>query len=56
MLYEEVVEVKERLVLVQDDCGVSYSHHGIVVGKSDVKVRRAFAHKSFFHVTTVELT
>ena len=38
MLYEEVVEVKERLVLVQEKCGISYSHHGVVAGKSDVKV------------------
>lgn len=38
VLYEEVVEVKERLVLVQDKCGISYPHHGVVSGKSDVKV------------------
>lgn len=38
VLYEEVVEVKERLVLAQDSCGISYPHHGIVSGKSEVKV------------------
>jgi 5-oxoprolinase (ATP-hydrolysing) len=44
VLYEEVVEVKERVVLVQDDCGISYPHHGVVTGKSDVKVSSAIAH------------
>ena len=38
VLYDEVIEVKERLVLVQDKCEISYPHHGVVSGKSDVKV------------------
>ena len=40
VLYEEVVEVDEKLVLVQEKCGVNYQHHGVVTGKSDVKVKK----------------
>lgn len=38
MLYEDVVEVKERLVLMQEKCEMSDPHHGVVTGKSDVEV------------------
>lgn len=38
VLYEKVVEVKERLVLAQEKCGINYPHHGVVTGASDVKL------------------
>lgn len=42
ILYEEVIEVKERVVLTQENCKISYPHHGNVSGKSDVTVRIVF--------------
>ena len=40
VLYEEVIEVKERLVLVKDKCELNHPHHGVVTGTTGEKVRR----------------
>ena len=52
VLYEEVVEVKERLVLVQEKCEVNFPHHGVVTGKSDLKVKKVFCFTSCARLKT----